>query len=71
MGIKRIGSQASAMGPSEWFTGTVQIDPLFHAPAPALVQGARRDVPPETKSPVAPSNYQQVIGIPIARFTGV
>jgi quercetin dioxygenase-like cupin family protein len=38
MEIKRIGSQASSKGPSEWFTGTVRIDPLFQAPDPALVQ---------------------------------
>ena len=40
MEIKRIGSQPSVKGPSEWFTGTVRIDPLFQAPDPALVQGA-------------------------------
>ncbi len=40
MDIKRVGSQASAKGSSEWFTGTVRIDPLFQAPDPALVQGA-------------------------------
>ena len=40
MEIKRVGSQASAKGQSEWFTGTVRIDPLFQAPDPALVQGA-------------------------------
>jgi quercetin dioxygenase-like cupin family protein len=40
MDIKRVGSQPSAKGPSEWFTGTVRIDPLFQAPDPALVQGA-------------------------------
>ncbi|MGB2590071.1 MAG: cupin domain-containing protein [Candidatus Acidiferrum sp.] len=40
MEIKRVGSQASAKGPSEWFTGTVRIDPLFQAPAPAFVQCA-------------------------------
>ena len=40
MEIKRVGSQASAQGPSDWFTGTVRIDPLFQAPDPALVQGA-------------------------------
>src|SRR4051794_17449476 len=35
--IKRFGSQPSAKGPAEWFTGTVRIDPLFqsHDPAPA------------------------------------
>src|SRR6267143_5402483 len=40
MEIKRVGSQASAKGPSEWFTGTVRIDPLFQAPDPAFVQGS-------------------------------
>ena len=40
MDIKRAGSQPSAKGPSEWFTGTVRIDALFQAPDPAFVQGA-------------------------------
>ena len=40
MEIKRAGTQASAKGPADWFTGTVRIDPLFQAPDPALVQGA-------------------------------
>ena len=40
MDIKRVGTQPSAKGPSEWFTGTVRIDPLFQAPDPAMVQGA-------------------------------
>lgn len=40
MEIKRAGTQASANGPSEWFTGTVRIDPLFTAPDPAFVAGA-------------------------------
>ena len=40
MEIKRAGSQPSGKGPSEWFTGTVRIDPLFQAPDPAWVQGA-------------------------------
>jgi quercetin dioxygenase-like cupin family protein len=40
MEIKRVGSQASVEGPSEWFTGTVRIDPLFTAPDPAFVAGA-------------------------------
>ena len=29
-----------AKAPAEWFTGTVRIDPLFQAPAPARVAGA-------------------------------
>lgn len=40
MEIRRVGAQPSAKGPSEWFTGTVRIDPLFQAPDPAFVQGA-------------------------------
>jgi len=35
MEIKRNGSQPSRPGPQEWFTGSVRIDPLFQAPAPA------------------------------------
>lgn len=40
MEIKRIGSQPSNKGPADWFTGTVRIDPLFQAAAPARVSGA-------------------------------
>src|SRR4051812_31514021 len=40
MEIKRAGSQASSKGPPEWFTGTVRIDPLFSANAPARTAGA-------------------------------
>ena len=35
MEIQRIGSQPSRKGPSDWFTGTVRIDPLFQAHEPA------------------------------------
>jgi quercetin dioxygenase-like cupin family protein len=31
MQITRIGTQPSAKGPQDWFTGTVRIDPLFSA----------------------------------------
>jgi quercetin dioxygenase-like cupin family protein len=41
MEIKRIGSQPSTKGSTDWFTGTVRIDPLFQAPLPARVSGAR------------------------------
>ena len=40
MEIKRAGSQPSAKGPEDWFTGTVRLDPLFTAPQPARVAGA-------------------------------
>lgn len=40
MDIKKSGSQPSTKGPEEWFTGTVRIDPLISAPAPARIAGA-------------------------------
>jgi quercetin dioxygenase-like cupin family protein len=40
MEIKRVGTQPSGVGPADWFTGSVRIDPLFQAPDPAFVQGA-------------------------------
>jgi quercetin dioxygenase-like cupin family protein len=40
MQITRAGAQPSATGPTDWFTGTVRIDPLFTAPAPARAAGA-------------------------------
>ena len=39
MEIKRSGSQPSAKGPADWFTGVVRIDPLFQANAPARAAG--------------------------------
>jgi quercetin dioxygenase-like cupin family protein len=40
MEIRRSGTRPTGEGPAEWFTGTVRIDPLFSAPAPARVAGA-------------------------------
>jgi len=40
MDIRRTGSQPSRMGPAEYFTGAVRIDPLFQAPDPARVASA-------------------------------
>ena len=39
MEISRSGSQPSGIGPAEWFTGRVRIDPLFGAAAPSRVAG--------------------------------
>jgi len=38
--IRRAGSKPSAKGPADWFTGTVRIDSLFDATAPARAAGA-------------------------------
>jgi quercetin dioxygenase-like cupin family protein len=40
MEITRNGSQPSRKGPTEYFTGSVRIDPLFQAPEPARVTSA-------------------------------
>ena len=40
MEIQRAGSKPSGVGPAEYFTGSVRIDPLFQATDPALVAGA-------------------------------
>jgi quercetin dioxygenase-like cupin family protein len=40
MQIVRSGSQPSAKGSAEWFTGAVRVDPLFQAPEPARVRCA-------------------------------
>jgi quercetin dioxygenase-like cupin family protein len=40
MEIKRVGSQASNKGPSDWFTGAVRIDQPFQGTEPARVSGA-------------------------------
>ena len=40
MEIRKAGSQPSAKGPADWFTGIVRIDPLCDAKAPARVAAA-------------------------------
>ncbi len=40
MDITRNGSQPSAAGPAEYFTGSVRVDPLFQAPDPARAAAA-------------------------------
>jgi len=40
MEIRRAGSQPSAKGPEDWFTGTVRIDSLFQPSEPARAAGA-------------------------------
>jgi quercetin dioxygenase-like cupin family protein len=39
MKITRSGSQPSAKGPADWFSGSVRIDPLFPTTAPARAAG--------------------------------
>src|SRR5258708_33231012 len=50
MELRRNGSQASARGPAEYFTGTVRIDQLFKAPSPARASGAYVTFEPGARS---------------------
>ena len=50
MELKRNGTQPSAKGPDEYFTGSVRIYPLFEPPAPARVHGARVTFEPGARS---------------------
>lgn len=40
MKIYRAGAVPSAVGPADWFTGRVRVDPLFNPDFPDRVQGA-------------------------------
>ncbi len=40
MEIFRAGDKPSAVGPADWFTGRVRVDPLFNPAAPDRAQGA-------------------------------
>ncbi|MEZ5385918.1 MAG: cupin domain-containing protein [Prosthecobacter sp.] len=50
MKIARTGTQASAKGPADWFTGTVRIDPLFQTEAPARAAGANVNFEPGART---------------------
>lgn len=50
MDITRVGSQPSAKGPEEYFTGTVRIDPLFDRTEPARVSGASVTFEPSART---------------------
>ncbi|MBC5805954.1 MAG: cupin domain-containing protein [Candidatus Eremiobacter antarcticus] len=50
MHIKPAGSQASAKGPAEYFTGTVRIDPLFDRDDPARASGATVTFEPSART---------------------
>lgn len=52
MELRRNGTEPSSRGPEQYFTGTVRVDPLFKAPAPARASGAY-----VTFEPCARSNW--------------
>jgi quercetin dioxygenase-like cupin family protein len=50
MELKRNGTQPSAKGPAEYFTGTVRVDPLFASTAPARTSAAVVTFEPGSRS---------------------
>jgi quercetin dioxygenase-like cupin family protein len=48
--VTRSGSQPSARGPSQFFTGAVRVDPLFPANAPSRVSGGLVTFEPGARS---------------------
>jgi len=50
MELKRNGIQPSAIGPEQYFTGHVRIDPLFEAPEPARARCASVTFDPGARS---------------------
>jgi quercetin dioxygenase-like cupin family protein len=50
MTIARAGTQASAKGPAQNFTGSVRVDPLFGAHAPSTTAGAYVTFEPGARS---------------------
>jgi quercetin dioxygenase-like cupin family protein len=50
MELKRNGTQPSAKGPAENFTGTVRVDPLFQSLGPATFSGAYVTFEPGARS---------------------
>src|SRR5438067_4136376 len=50
MDIQRVGSQPSSKGQDEYFTGTVRVDPLFQANAPACAVGASVTFEPRART---------------------
>ena len=48
--ITRAGSQPSAKGPADFFTGTVRVDPMFPATAPSRVSGGHVTFEPGARS---------------------
>ena len=50
MEVRKNGSQPSRKGPSEYFTGTVRIDPLFESDEPARAAGAMVTFEPSART---------------------
>ena len=54
MQIQRSGAKPSGQGPTDYFTGTGRIDPMFSPPDPARVSGALVTFDPVPAPPGTP-----------------
>ncbi|MES1937770.1 (R)-mandelonitrile lyase [Salinisphaera hydrothermalis] len=61
MDISRNGTRPSNPGPEDYFTGTVRIDPLFSAPAPARAAGASVTFEPKARTAWHTHPYGQTL----------
>ena len=69
MSMSRVGTQPSPIGPAEWFTGTVRIDPQFQPHAPARAIGASVTFEPGARTAWHTHPLGQTLGIwPLESF---
>ncbi|KEZ76834.1 cupin domain-containing protein [Salinisphaera hydrothermalis] len=61
MDISRNGTRPSNPGPEDYFTGTVRIDPLFSAAAPARAAGASVTFEPKARTAWHTHPYGQTL----------
>jgi len=61
MEIKKAGSQPSAKGPAEYFTGSVRIDPLISPPEPSRVATAWVTFEPGARTAWHTHPYGQIL----------
>jgi hypothetical protein len=60
MEIKHGGSQPSAKGPAEYFTGNVRVDPLFPATDPSRVSAGLVTFEPGARGLTCPSARPEI-----------
>lgn len=61
MNIQRAGTQPTALGPAEWFTGTVHVTQLFAAEEPGRVSGGRVTFEPAARTAWHAHPYGQTL----------
>jgi len=67
MDIRLAGAETTRRGPAEYFTGTVSIDPIISAPAPARINALRVSFEPGART----AWHTHVLGQTLHVLTGV